>query len=181
MPGPVFLEGESVTLRPASEEDLPFLAAEWNSPAIRATRTDLYPRGDEDLRRFLGGRLGREDRTLALLVCVDAEPVGLALLIRERPNDAELRQGELAYWTARDAQGAGYATAGSGLLLDHAFDRLGLHKVRARTFAGNDPSRRVLEKLGFSEEGVLREEAFVDGEWVDQVYYGLTDPEWRAR
>ena len=181
MPGPVFLEGESVTLRPGTEEDLPFLAVEWNSPAIRATRTDLYPRGEEALRRYLGGRLGREDRSLALLVCVDEEPVGLALLIRERPNDVELRQGELAFWTARDARGQGYATAGSGLLLGHAFDRLGLHKVRARRFAGNDPSKRVLEELGFGEEGVLRDEAFVEGEWVDQVYYGLTDAEWRAR
>lgn len=179
MPGPVFVAGESVTLRPATEEDLPFLAEEWNSPAIRATRGDLYPR-DEAVRRYLGGRLGREDRSLALLVCADAEPVGLVLLIRERPNDVELRQGELAYWTARDAQGEGYATAGSRLLLGHAFDRLGLHKVRARAFAGNDPSRRVLEKLGFREEGVLREEAFVEGAWVDQVYHGLTEPEWRS-
>ena len=181
MPGPVFLEGDAITLRPATEEDLPFLSAEWNSPAICATRTDLYPRGDEELRRYLGGRLGREDRSLALLVCVDEEPVGLALLIRERPSDVELRQGELAYWTARDAQEEGYATAGSRSLVRHAFDRLGLHKVRARTFADNDPSRRVLEKLGFREEGVLREEAFVDGEWVDQVYYGLTESEWPAR
>jgi len=179
MPGPTFLASESVTLRPATDEDVPFLAEEWNSPAIRATRSDLYPRTAEDLRRYLGGTLGREDRSLALLVCVDSEPVGLVILVRERPNDVELRQGELAYWTARDAQGNGYATAGARLLLRHAFDRLGLHKVRARTFAGNEPSRGVLETLGFRQEGLLRAEAFVEGAWVDLAAYGLTEPEWR--
>lgn len=179
MPGPVFLDGEQVTLRVAADEDVPFLLDEWNSPAVRATRSDLYPRGREEVRRYLGGRLGREDRSLALLACVDGEPVGLVLLIREAPNDVEFRQGELAFWIAREHWGNGYATAAARLLLGHAFGRLGLHRVRASTYDDNEASRRVLEKLGFEEEGVDREAALVEGEWVDQVRYGLVEATWR--
>lgn len=180
MPGPVFLEGERVALHPPTEEDVPFLLEEWNSSEIRATRSDLYPMGPDDVERYLGGTLGREDRTVALLACRDGEPVGLVLLVREMPNDVEFRRGELAYWIARDEWGNGYATEASTLLLDHAFGRLGVHRVRATAYETNPGSRRVLEKLGFAEEGRAREAAYADSKWVDQVMYGLIEDEWNS-
>jgi len=122
--------------------------------------------------------MGRNDDTLGLLVCRDETPVGFAYLIRERPNDPVYRSGELAYWITPDEWGNGYATAASRLLLEHAFDALGLHRIEASAFSSNDASRRVLEKLGFTEEGVARRKALVDGEWTDVVRYGLLEAEW---
>lgn len=130
------------------------------------------------MEAYLGGTLGREEKTVALLACVDGEPVGLVLLVRELPNDVEFRRGELAYWIARDEWGNGYATEAAGLLLDHAFGRLGLHRVRATAYETNPASHRVLEKLGFTEEGRAREAAYADGERVDQVRFGLLAREW---
>lgn len=179
MPGPVFLKGDQVTLHPAAEDDVPFLLDEWNNPAVRETRSDLYPKGPDDVTRYLGGTAGPDDASVVLLVCVDGEPVGLVLLVRMRPTDTEFRQGELAYWVARDAWGNGYATAASRLLLDHAFGRLGLHRVRAKAFDTNPASHRVLEKLGFSEEGRERDAAYADDQWVDVLRYGLLESEWR--
>jgi RimJ/RimL family protein N-acetyltransferase len=177
MPGATCLRGEDVTLAVATEEDIPFLVSSWNDPRVRRTRSDIHPRGPDDIREYLGGTVGRHDGSLALLVCTDGEPVGLVLLAREQPGDDDFRRGELAFWIHPAEWEEGYATAASALLLDHAFGRLGLHRVRARAYADNGPSHRVLEKLGFREEGVDREAAFADG-WVDQHRYGLLADGW---
>jgi RimJ/RimL family protein N-acetyltransferase len=180
MPGPIFLDGDDVTLRTATEEDRDFLRRNRDDPRVRASRSIHEPASDDAIRRRLGGTLGRNGDTFALLVCDDGEPVGFVYLIREKPNDAIYRHGELAYWTAPEEWGNGYTTAGSRLLLGHAFDALGLRRVSASAFADNHGSRRVLEKLGFAEEGVEREHALVGGEWTDVVTYGLLAEEWRA-
>lgn len=179
MPGPVFLENDAVTLRPADEEDVPFLRKNEQDPRVRASRSVHTPVDADWARRRLGGTLGRNDDTLGLLVCVDGAPVGFVYLLREQPNSQLFRLGELAYWITPSEWGNGYATSAGELLLSHAFDELGLHRVEASALASNDASRRVLEKLGFTEEGTARSESFVDGEWVDKTRYGLLEAEWR--
>jgi RimJ/RimL family protein N-acetyltransferase len=180
MPGPTFLEGDRVTLRVPREEDVDFLLEHENAPDVRATRSAFLPTGPDDVRRRLGGTLGRNDDTLALMVHAEGTPVGHVYLIREKPNDRTYRRAELAYWIASEAQGNGYATDAARTVLDHGFDRLGLHKAVAKTFESNEASARVLEKLGFSREGVFRDEAFVGGEWQDMIRHGLLAEEWRG-
>jgi len=179
MPGPVFLEGDRVTLRPADREDAEFLRRNLNDPRVRAGRTDVFPTGEDDVDLYLGGTMGRHDRSIGLLVCADGEPVGYVLVNRERMGDAEYDRGELAYWVAPDEQGHGYATETSRVLLAHCFDRLGLHKVVARAFESNAGSQRVIEKLGFTREGTFRDEVFLDGAWENYYRYGLLASEWR--
>ncbi|WP_049927546.1 GNAT family N-acetyltransferase [Halopiger goleimassiliensis] len=173
MPGAAFLTGEAITLRVPEPEDREFLARNENDPRVRATRTAASPSGTEDVERYIGGTLGQSDDTIALLVCKDGEPVGLVLLIREKPGDRRYRRGELAFWIAPDEQGNGYATDASRLVLEYAFETLGLHKVVAKAFAANHASQGVLESLGFEQEGTFRNEVYVDGEWQDWYRYGL--------
>ena len=178
MPGPIFLDGDRVTLRPADSEDTDFLRRNLNDPRVRAGRTDTFPAGEGEVDRYLGGTMGRND-SIGLLVCVEERPVGYVLVNRERMGDTEYDRGELAYWIAPDEQGHGYATEASRVLLDHCFNRLGLHKVIARAFESNRGSQRVIEKLGFAREGTFRDEVFLDGEWEDYYRYGLLESEWR--
>jgi RimJ/RimL family protein N-acetyltransferase len=180
MPGPAFLRGDRVTLAPAEEEDVPFLRENHHDPRVRASRSVHSPAGTDWARQRLGGTMGRNGESLGLLVCVDERPVGFCYLLREQPNAGVFRFAELAYWLAPDEWSNGYATAAGRLLADHAFDELGLHRLTASTFVTNDASRRVLDRLGFTEEGVDRSAAFVDGEWVDEVRYGLLAEEWRT-
>lgn len=178
MPGPLFLDGDGVTLHPATEEDVPFLVENENDPRIRRTTSRYLPRDEEYARKRLGGTMGRDGNTICLLVCAEGDPVGFVYLVRERPNDEVNRHGELAYWITADAWGNGYATAASKALLDHAFDRLNLHRVTAKAFEDNTDSRQVLEKLGFAEEGASRDAAYLNGEYRDFVRYGLLREEW---
>lgn len=68
---------------------------------------------------------------------------------------------------AEEARGRGFGTGACRLLLRFAFEKLGLHKVYLYVSAVNPRAVRAFEKAGFVEEGVLKDEFFVDGRYVD--------------
>jgi len=84
----------------------------------------------------------------------------------------------LGYWLDRDHQGKGLMTKACSALIDYAFGRMKLRRVEIRTAAQNFRSRAVPERLGFTEEGIVREAAVVNGRCVDHVIYGLLNREW---
>ena len=73
----------------------------------------------------------------------------------------------LGYWMGAEFAGKGYMTEAVGAVLRHAFDTLGLHRVEAACIPDNARSARVLEKAGFTQEGVLRSYLKIDGQWRD--------------
>lgn len=87
---------------------------------------------------------------------------------------------EIGYWVRSDETGRGICTEAVDLLLEETFNSLGYHKVVLRIAVGNHPSDRVAEKLGFTREGVLREELLIRGNWVDHSLWSLLDREYRA-
>jgi RimJ/RimL family protein N-acetyltransferase len=76
--------------------------------------------------------------------------------------------------------GHGYATEGAAMIVELAFSALGAHRVSGRLDARNDPSARVLEKLGMRREAHFLENEYVKGEWTDELVYAILAPEWRA-
>ncbi|HEX9866629.1 MAG TPA: GNAT family protein [Acidimicrobiia bacterium] len=87
---------------------------------------------------------------------------------------------EFGYWVRSDEQSRGICTEAVDRLLDETFNSLGYHKVTLRIAVGNTASDRVAEKLGFTREGVLREELLIRGNWVDHSLWSLLDREFRA-
>lgn len=87
---------------------------------------------------------------------------------------------EIGYWVRSDETSRGVCTEAVGLLLEETFNSLGYHKVVLRIAVGNGASDRVAEKLGFTREGVLREELLIRGNWVDHSLWSLLDREYRA-
>ncbi|WP_435358075.1 GNAT family N-acetyltransferase [Haloarchaeobius sp. DFWS5] len=177
MPGPVFLQDDRVELRPVEDEDLDDLQRMRNDPEVRVlSGGPAEPFDREDTEGFLDWL--RADGTVALLVCRDGEYVGMVTLKRiQRPNDTA----DAGIHIVPAEQGKGYATAACELLFDYGFDQLGLHKIGAYAFDFNDPSQTLLEKLGFTHEGVHREARYAHGEHHDIHYYGMLAREWRAR
>lgn len=84
-----------------------------------------------------------------------------------------LRAGYLGYWIDRALAGRGVASLAVALACDHAFSAVGLHRVQADIRPENGPSRRLVERLGFQREGVLRRYLDIDGAWRDHIAYGL--------
>lgn len=87
---------------------------------------------------------------------------------------------EIGYWVRSDQTGMGYCTEAVERILDEGFNHLGYHKAVLRIAVGNGASDRVAEKLGFTREGVLREELLIRGNWVDHSHWSLLDREYRA-
>lgn len=81
---------------------------------------------------------------------------------------------------AEGLQGKGYGTRACRLLLRFAFEKLGLHKVYLYVSTVNPRAGRAFEKAGFSKEGTLKDEFFVDGEFVDVERMGVLGTEFRS-
>ena len=87
---------------------------------------------------------------------------------------------EIGYWIHSDETSKGICTEAVDRILEEAFDALGYHKAVLRIAVGNNASDRIAEKLGFTKEGVLREELLIRGNWVDHTLWSLLDREYRA-
>jgi RimJ/RimL family protein N-acetyltransferase len=88
-------------------------------------------------------------------------------------SDIERRSAEVGYWLGEEVWGRGLATAALRGLAGHAFGAFDLLRLFAVPFADNLASRRVLEKVGFVLEGVMRQSAVKDGQVKDQALYAL--------
>lgn len=92
----------------------------------------------------------------------------------------ENKKAEVGYWLGEDYWNRGIISEALSLILFFAFDTLQLHRVYAMVDSGNPGSMRVLEKLGFTREGVLREAMAADESWRDDYIYGILESEWRG-
>ncbi|PSK67408.1 putative ribosomal N-acetyltransferase YdaF [Micromonospora sp. MH33] len=124
------------------------------------------------------GQAWLEGSLLSLSIAVPAEGgwrlVGWVQLVIDGPA----RSGEVGYWLDAGHVGRGLVARAVTAVLDHAFGPLGLERVALPTTVDNTRSRSVAERLGFTQEGVLREAAaFPDGR-RDLVVYGLLAREW---
>lgn len=174
MPGPVFLEGDTVELRTIEEEDVDFLQRTINDPRVRRTLAPVGPMNRARERDWVESLGETED--VNLLVCVDATPVGSVDI--KSPNRV-WGVAEVGVMVAPDHWNEGYGTEAIDLLCKYAFEERRLHKLYATVYSTNPAGGRVREKVGFQDEGVLREEGFAEGEHVDLHRYGLLADEWR--
>lgn len=95
-------------------------------------------------------------------------------------TDRANRSTEIGYWLAEDAQGRGVMTRAARALVDYAFREIGLHRVGILCATGNTRSRAIPERLGFRQEGVLREAEWLYDHFVDLVVYSMLEGEWRS-
>ncbi|MFC6940504.1 GNAT family protein [Salinirubellus sp. GCM10025818] len=173
----IFVAGDRVTLRPIEEADLDFLTEGVNHPEVRPFVGQPFPTSVARERRYLEELNERTDAVAVLAVAGD-ERVGV---VEFDPVDREAGVADLAIWMHPDHHGSGYGSEATELMLDYAFDELRVHKVTAEAYDVNAASRGLLESIGFTREGVGREDAFFDGEHRDTHYYGVLEGEWRDR
>jgi len=91
--------------------------------------------------------------------------------------DWSVRRFELGYWVRKSEMGKGYATECAGALAQYAFEVMGGRNVSIEHPDGNEGSRRVIEKLGFVKEGVLRGKFLnhSNGEVLDSHVYSMSN------
>lgn len=83
------------------------------------------------------------------------------------------KSGHFGYWLGEPYWGRGIMTAAARAASDYALNHFGLVRLEAPVFDWNPASMRVLEKVGFVREGILRKSVFKEGQLIDQVLYAL--------
>ncbi|MGT2774691.1 GNAT family N-acetyltransferase [Streptococcus hyovaginalis] len=78
---------------------------------------------------------------------------------------------ELGYFIHNQEWRQGYASEALSALIGHLYPCLDFHRIEAHVSLGNDPSRQLLEKLGFRLEVIREQFMFEDGEWIDKAVY----------
>jgi RimJ/RimL family protein N-acetyltransferase len=152
-----------IRLEPLGEQHLAGVAGLFDDEGVlRYTRVpDPVPDGWE--REWLGFYVeGRREGTRDAFAVVDGDGSFLGLGMGFG-IDREGRQLELGYVVAPDARGRGVATRTLELLTDWSFSELEALRIELWISAGNEPSKRVAEKVGYRHEGTLRSYHFKQG------------------
>lgn len=175
------IDGESVYLRAPEPRDYP----DWSAvrEASRGFLTPWEPTWAADelsrgsyrykLRRYTED--ARDDKAYALFVFREGDEalVGGVTLSNVRRGVAQTAS--LGYWASQAHANNGYITAAVRAVVRYAFDDLDLHRVEAACQPDNAPSRRVLEKAGFTHEGVAKAYLKINGAWRDHLLFGIVN------
>ena len=175
---PVRLSDDEVGLRPLRQRD----AARWRE--LRSTNRDWLAPWEatppepgtpgltfRQLVRSLA-REARAGRALPFAITYDGEMVGQ--LSVTGIGWGSLRSGHVGYWVAREVAGRGITPTAVALVTDHCLWTLGLHRIEVNIRPENTASLRVVEKLGFRDEGLRERYLHIDGAWRDHRSFALT-------
>jgi ribosomal-protein-alanine N-acetyltransferase len=172
---PVVRDGVSVLLREFRTSDAAAALA-WVGDADAVRYVPLGPLDAAGAVEYVeqliaeARREPREAYTLAIVERASGDVIGsVALGVDSRVH----RRAELGYILRRDRWGHGYATEAAALMIDFAFDDLGMNRVWAVCDPDNPASSRVLEHCGMTCEGRLREDLLVHGVWRDSLLYAV--------
>lgn len=173
-----------LTLRRATVDDLDATWAYRRLPEVSRWLTSAPTTVEEYRERFV------DPERLALGVVVERDAtvigdlmvkVGDAWAQAEVMEQAQGVQAELGWVFHPDHVGQGYATEAVRELVRLCFEQLGLRRVTADCFAGNEASWRLMERVGMRREVHTRRESLHrSGEWLDGMGYALLADEWRS-
>ncbi len=164
-------------LRPWQTGDAASLQKYAASPRVAANLRNVFPHPytAEDAAWFLADCAhASEENDRRRAIVVEGEAVGGIGLTRL--SDVACKTMEIGYWLGEPFWGRGIMTAAVRQFCAQAFALGDVERIQAAIFARNIASRRVLEKAGFTLEGVLRHSVYKNGELMDSCMYALLKP-----
>ncbi|NLL49601.1 MAG: GNAT family N-acetyltransferase [Firmicutes bacterium] len=175
------LIGKQVMLREYRESDYEHMRAWVNNPKIVATLSDifLYPHSEKGTRKFLDMAMSSDWKGFVIAFKDTQEYIGQIDLIKVDQKNGWAELGIVIGY--EEYQNRGYGTEALKLLCEFAFDELRLNRVELVCWSFNVQGRRAYEKVGFVQEGVRRQKRYRNGEFFDEICYGLLKEEWEAR
>ncbi|MFF5227463.1 GNAT family N-acetyltransferase [Dactylosporangium sp. NPDC000521] len=168
---PVLLQGNKVVLREFRTEDG---EGAWRVVGDdRVTRTLSFDSRDRTTAQaMIDGAIERaklDPRTEYYLAISHTEADELIGFVRLALGGVQAAK--LGYALQADAWHHGYATDAVSTVMSFAFNSLLLHRVTAAIGPDNESSMRLVERLGFTREGVLRDHVYTNGNWRDSILY----------
>lgn len=161
-------------LRPWRMGDVPALARHANNKKIADNLRDGFPHPytPDDAMRFISACLSDgEARNCLRAISINGEAAGsIGVFLKE---DVYAKSAELGYWLAEPYWGRGIMTQAVRDITAHAFAVYDIVRIFAEPFAENAASRRLLERAGFTLEGVLKQSIYKNGRIQDSCVYAL--------
>lgn len=171
------LEGERLLLKPLEPSDVTEAYCRWmNDPEVnRFLETRFQHHTQEDLRRYVAQKMDDPQVIFwAILMKEENRHIGNIKLDSINPIHRTgvigFLIGEKPYW------GQGLITEAIRLVCDYAFGRLNLHKLTAGCYSTNIGSAKALQKAGFVQEGLQREQFLLNDIYVDELLFGWVRP-----
>ena len=172
----VFRQSKRVVLRPLEEEDIPLLVRWINDPEITRFLKAVYPMTIADEKEWLEQLRKNHDKDIVFMIVAEGKPIGVMGLHRinwiHRWAKTGAVIGEKGYW------GKGYGSEAKMLVLDYAFNSLGLHKICSSVIAFNTRSFRYSLKCGYEEEGRRKDQYFIHGRFWDEIQLAVFKKDW---
>ncbi len=162
------------TLREWRQSDAADVVRYANNDKIARNLRDVFPHPYTlaDAENFINSCLEADEICqLFRAITVDGHAVGSVGLLLGR--DVYQKNAELGYWLAEDFWGRGIMTQTVRQFCREGFSRWDIQRIYAEPFAYNIASRRVLEKAGFTLEGIMRQGVFKRGQVCDSCMYAL--------
>ena len=146
---------------------------------VRLTRYQDSPMRPDEIERFFAARaLGTDSLAMAIHLRGDDRLIGTCALSQlDADNGSALFHITIG---EKDAWGRGCGTEATRLMIGHAFEGLGLHRVALSVFAFNERAIRSYRSVGFVVEGRAREAIWREGRWWDEISMSILDSDWAA-
>lgn len=177
-PSRISLEGSRVLLRPLRESDAKTIYMFARDPEVQRYTLLPSPYRPSDSRRYV--RMSRSKKWVGKCIAraIVPKPGKIIAGVISLDLNGENRRCYVGYWLARPFWGRGLAKESLQLMLQLAFETLGMNKVTSSVMHPNVRSFKLLEWAGFKPEGRQRRQILKNGEWYDELLYGLLKEEW---
>jgi len=170
-----FTVGEKIYLRGLERADLEGAYFDWlnDREVTKFLEAGRFPNTREAMEEYYNNTvLSNNNAVFAIVDKKTDEHIGN---IKLGPINWITRIASLGIMIGdKESWGKGYGTEAIRLVLDYAFNRLNLHKVTAGIAAMHQASIKAFEKAGFTIEGHAKSQFYLDGEYSDSLYLGIT-------
>lgn len=175
------LSAETLTLRELRLSDAPSLLAMLSTEEV-ARFISPPPTTVEGFERFIAWT--QRERAAGNYICFGIVPHGMEHaigLFQVRQLEPGFGTAEWGFALGSEFWGTGLFIEGARLVVNFAFDTVGVHRLEARAAVKNGRGNGALRKLGAVQEGVLRKSFLRNGEYLDQVLWTILHDDWRRR
>ncbi|MCS3801949.1 GNAT family N-acetyltransferase [Niastella sp. OAS944] len=91
------------------------------------------------------------------------------------------KNASIGYWLGKEWEGKGIITRSCKAVIDEGFKRLKLNRIEIRAALENFKSQAIPQRLGFKQEGIIRQGEFVNNQFVDLYVYSMLKEEWESK
>ena len=171
------IQTERLTMRLFQADDLEFVFQHFSDPQVAQYLLDEPPVTDksqaQEIVQFYLDSVGKPYNRWVIISKADDQRIGTCGFHKWNKSH---QRAEIGYDLSPNAWGQGYMQEAIRAAIQYGFNHMGLHRIEALVYPENTRSLHLLNKLGFKQEGNLRDYFYLDGKFYDHVILSLIKP-----